>query len=53
MNGGEHMDTVLPIYRSLQLKFLVKLQHLQAVSVIGVFLNAYILRREIDWSINV
>ena len=52
MSGGSCLDLVLQIYKSLQFGSLAKLLSLQDVSGIGAFLNKYIPKEEVDWSIN-
>ena len=52
MNDGSCGVVVLQPYKSLQLGSLVKQLLPRDVRGIGVFLNEYIPRREIDWSIN-
>jgi hypothetical protein len=52
MNGGSCGVVVLQPYKSLQLGSLAKQLLPRDVSGTGVFLNEYIPRREIDWSIN-
>ena len=52
MSGGSCLDFVLRPYKSLQFESLAKQLPLRDVSGIGVFLNKYIPKEEIDWSIN-
>ena len=52
MSGGSCLDLVLQPYKSLQFGSLAKQLPLRDVSEIGVFLNKYIPKEEIDWSIN-
>ena len=52
MSGGSCLDLVLRSYKRLQFESLAKQLPLQDVSGIGVFLNKYIPKEEIDWSIN-
>ena len=52
MNGGSCGVVVLQPYKSLQLGSLAKQLLSRDVSGTGVFLNEYIPRREIDWSIH-
>ena len=52
MSGGSCLDLVLQPYKSLQFESLTKQLPLRDVSGIGVFLNKYIPKKEIDWSIN-
>ena len=52
MSGGSCLDLVLQPYKSLQFGSLAKQLPLLNVSRIGVFLNKYIPKEEIDWSIN-
>ena len=52
MSGGSCLDLVLQPYKSLQFGSLAKQLPLWDVSGIGVFLNKYIPKEEIDWSIN-
>ena len=52
MSGGSCLDLVLQPYKSLQFGFLAKQLPLRDVSGIGVLLNKYIPKEEIDWSIN-
>ena len=48
MSGGSCLDLVLQPYKSLQFGFLAKQLPLRDVSEIGVFLNKYIPKEEID-----
>ena len=52
MSGGSCLDLVLQPYKSLQFGSLAKHLPLLNVSGIRVFLNKYVLKEEIDWSIN-
>ena len=52
MSGGSCLDLVLQPYKSLQFGSLAKQLPLRDVSGIGVLLNKYIPKEEIDWSIN-
>ena len=52
MSGGSCLDLVLQPYKSLKFGFLAKQLPFRDVSEIGVFLNKYIPKKEIDWSIN-
>ena len=48
MSGGSCLDLVLQPYKNLQFEFLAKQLPLRDVSGIGVFLNKYIPKEEID-----
>ena len=48
MSGGSCLDLVLQPYKNLKLGFLAKQLPLRDVSEIGVFLNKYIPKEEID-----
>ena len=48
MSGGSCLDLVLQPYKNLQFGFLAKQLPLRDVSGIGVFLNKYIPKEEID-----
>ena len=52
MSSGSCLDLMLQPYKSLQFGSLAKLLPLWDVRGIGVFLNKYIPKKEIDWSIN-
>ena len=52
MSGASCLDLVLQPYKSLQFGSLAKQLPLLNVSGIGVFLNKYVPKEEIDWSIN-
>ena len=52
MSGGSCLDLVLQPYKSLQFGSLAKQLPLRDVRGIGVLLNKYIPKEEIDWSIN-
>ena len=52
MSCGSCLDLVLQLYKSLQFGSLAKQLPLRDVSGIGVLLNKYIPKEEIDWSIN-
>ena len=52
MSSGSYLDLELQTYKSLQFGSLAKLLSLRDVSGIGVFLNKYMPKGEIDWSIN-
>ena len=52
MSGGSCLDLVLQPYKILQFGSLAKQLPLRDVSGIEVFLNKYIPKEEIDWSIN-
>ena len=52
MSGGGCLDLMLQPYKSLQFESLTKQLPLRDVSGIGVFLNKYIPKEKIDWSIN-
>lgn len=51
MSGGGYLDIVLQTCKSWLFEFLAKLAVLLGVKGIGVFLNVYIQRKGIDWSI--
>ena len=52
MSGGSCLDLGLQPYKSLQFGSLAKQLPLRDVGGIGVLLNKYIPKEEIDWSIN-